>query len=101
MKISKLDLTKHATMGSNVLHLNAETVDVYQGAHWYFLFSFCIVCEKKNSNFVFVSYSVIFMFDPKKEWTFDYVEREAQKVPKHILILILVSFFQDKIKNLT
>lgn len=49
--------------------LDAEFVDVYKGAH-----------------------GVIIMFDVTKAWTFDYVKREAVKVPKHIPILILANF---------
>lgn len=54
-------------MGSHTVQLSAEVVDVYQGTH-----------------------CVIFLFDPKKEWTFTYIEREIEKVPKNVYILIVV-----------
>ena len=56
--------------------LDAEFVDVYKGAH-----------------------GVIIMFDVTKAWTFDYVKREAPKVPKHIPILVLANFI-DKVSHL-
>ena len=57
--------------------LDAEFVDVYKGAH-----------------------GVILMFDVTKAWTFDYVKREAQKVPKHIPLLILANFI-DQVQIVT
>ena len=35
------------------------------------------------------------MFDVTKSWTFDYVKREAPKVPKHIPLLILANFIDQ------
>ena len=52
--------------------LDAEFVDVYKGSH-----------------------GVILMFDCTKAWTFDYVKREAPKVPKHIPILVLANFIDQ------
>ena len=52
--------------------LDAEFVDVYKGAH-----------------------GVIIMFDVTKAWTFDYVKREAPKVPKQIPLLILANFIDQ------
>ncbi|KAK3092965.1 hypothetical protein FSP39_009445 [Pinctada imbricata] len=46
--------------------LDAEFLDVYKGTH-----------------------GVIFMYDVTKQWTFTYVEREIEKVPPHIPILVL------------
>ncbi|XP_076454482.1 rab-like protein 6 [Babylonia areolata] len=46
--------------------LDAEFLDVYKGTH-----------------------GVIFVFDITKQWTFSYVEREVEKVPHHIPVLIL------------
>ena len=56
--------------------LDAEFVDVYKGAH-----------------------GAILMFDVTKAWTFDYVKKEAFKVPKHIPILVLANFI-DKVSSL-
>ena len=52
--------------------LDAEFVDVFKGAH-----------------------GVIIMFDVTKAWTFDYVKREAPKVPKQIPLLILANFIDQ------
>jgi len=49
--------------------LDAEFLDVYQGTH-----------------------GVIMLLDITKSWTFDYVRREAEKVPSHIPILVLANF---------
>lgn len=46
--------------------LDAEFLDVYKGTH-----------------------GVIFVFDITKQWTFNYVERELEKVPHHIPVLLL------------
>nr|KAG5693200.1 hypothetical protein BaRGS_014090 [Batillaria attramentaria] len=46
--------------------LDAEFLDVYKGTH-----------------------GVIFVFDITKQWTFSYVERELEKVPPHIPVLVL------------
>ncbi|KAL8612132.1 hypothetical protein ACOMHN_021945 [Nucella lapillus] len=46
--------------------LDAEFLDVYKGTH-----------------------GVIFVFDITKQWTFGYVEREVEKVPNHIPVLVL------------
>jgi hypothetical protein len=45
----------------------AETVDVYKNCH-----------------------AVLFLMDPRKKWTFDYIERELPNVPKNTFVLILV-----------
>lgn len=49
--------------------LDAEFLDVYQGTH-----------------------GVIMLMDITKAWTFDYIKREADKVPAHIPILLLANF---------
>jgi hypothetical protein len=64
---AELSASGPTTMGSHTVQLSAEVVDVYQGTH-----------------------CVIFLFDPKKEWTFTYIEREIEKVPKNVYILIVV-----------
>lgn len=46
--------------------LDAEFIDVYKGTH-----------------------GVILMYDITKQWTFSYVEREMEKVPPHIPVLVL------------
>ncbi|CAG2241859.1 Rab-like protein 6 [Mytilus edulis] len=46
--------------------LDAEFMDVYKGSH-----------------------GVILMYDITKQWTFTYVEREMEKVPAHIPVLVL------------
>ena len=56
--------------------LDAEFVDVFKGAH-----------------------GVIIMFDVTKAWTFDYVKREAPKVPKQIPLLILANFIDQVYEN--
>lgn len=37
----------------------------------------------------------IFLLDPHKEWTFEYVEREVPKVPAHCFVLVLCNFTDD------
>jgi len=49
--------------------LDAETVDVYKNCH-----------------------AVLFLMDPRKKWTFDYIERELPNVPKNTFVLILVNY---------
>lgn len=46
--------------------LDAEFMDVYKGAH-----------------------GVILVYDITKQWTFTYIEREIEKVPSHIPVLVL------------
>jgi hypothetical protein len=46
---------------------NTETVNVYKNCH-----------------------AVLFLMDPRKKWTFDYIERELPNVPKSTFVLILV-----------
>ncbi|XP_078325014.1 rab-like protein 6 isoform X2 [Crassostrea virginica] len=46
--------------------LDAEFVDVYKGTH-----------------------GVILMYDITKQWTFSYVEKEMEKIPAHIPVLVL------------
>ncbi|XP_005103241.1 rab-like protein 6 isoform X2 [Aplysia californica] len=46
--------------------LDAEFLDVYKGTH-----------------------GVVFVFDITKQWTFGYVEREMEKVPSHLPVLVL------------
>ncbi|KAH9499450.1 Rab-like protein 6 [Bulinus truncatus] len=46
--------------------LDAEFLDVYKGTH-----------------------GVVFVFDITKQWTYSYVERELEKVPPHIPVLVL------------
>ncbi|KAJ8300824.1 hypothetical protein KUTeg_022343 [Tegillarca granosa] len=46
--------------------LDAEFIDVYKGTH-----------------------GVVLMYDITKQWTFSYVEREIEKVPSHIPVLVL------------
>jgi len=47
--------------------LDAANVDVYKGAH-----------------------CVVFMYDPRKKWTFDYVRRSLEKLGEDLPVLILV-----------
>lgn len=37
------------------------------------------------------AHAVVMLLDPTKKWTFDYVLREAPKIPAGISILLLVS----------
>ena len=53
--------------GQEHLMLDASTIDVMTGTH-----------------------AVIFMVDPTKKWTFDYVMREMNKIPSHVWVLIVV-----------
>ncbi|XP_062586512.1 rab-like protein 6 [Saccostrea cucullata] len=46
--------------------LDAEFIDVYKGTH-----------------------GVILMYDITKQWTFNYVEKEMEKIPVHIPVLVL------------
>ncbi len=52
---------------TRALYQIAETVNVYKDAN-----------------------AVLFLMDPRKKWTFDYVEREMPNVPPHTFVLILV-----------
>jgi len=49
--------------------LDASVLDVYAGAH-----------------------AVVFMVDPSKPWTVDYVTRELAKCPEHVRIRIFSSW---------
>jgi hypothetical protein len=60
------------SMLSAATPLSADVVDVYQRAQ-----------------------CVIFMIDPRKEWTFEYVEREAPRVPASCFVLVLCNFADD------
>lgn len=35
------------------------------------------------------------MMDPTKKWTFDYIKREIDKIPKNIYVLLLVKYSYD------
>ena len=59
-------VSPNGAAGVNV-RLDAETIDVMKGTH-----------------------AVIFMVDPTKKWTFDYVRREMPKVPPNVWVLIVV-----------
>lgn len=62
---------EHAAATSTAL--SADMLDVYQHAQ-----------------------CAIFLLDPHKEWTFEYVEREARKVPPHCFVLVLCNFADDE-----
>jgi GTPase SAR1 family protein len=49
--------------------LDARTIDVYKGTH-----------------------AVVFLFDPSKKWTWEYIEKEAPNVPENIPICLLANF---------
>eukprot|EP01114_Cavostelium_apophysatum_P011566 TRINITY_DN2588_c0_g1_i3.p1 TRINITY_DN2588_c0_g1~~TRINITY_DN2588_c0_g1_i3.p1 ORF type:complete len:826 (-),score=292.03 TRINITY_DN2588_c0_g1_i3:742-3219(-) len=61
----------NATGSFTVHKLDAQTVDVYKGAH-----------------------AVIFMIDPTKKWTYEYAQREIENVPQGMDVL-LVSNYRD------
>ncbi len=46
--------------------------------------------DGKTVNVLRGAHAVIFMVDPSKKWTVDYVQRELPKVPKTVSILFLV-----------
>jgi len=71
-QLDGLKLADNSDIPSFEPALDAEFVDVYKGAQ-----------------------GVIIMFDVTKSWTFDYVKREAPKVPKHIPLLILANFIDQ------
>jgi hypothetical protein len=55
--------------------VDASTVDVYKGAH-----------------------AVIFMVDPTRKWTLDYVEKKTGEVPKHLDVFICVGMMDEEDK---
>lgn len=59
----------NTTGNFTVQRLDATTVDVYKGTH-----------------------GVIIMIDPTKKWTFEYAQREIEKVPKDVYVLLLVNY---------
>lgn len=63
---SKSPVQSSPEQDNNDLALDAEFVDVY-----------------KNTN------GVILVFDLKKSWTFEYIEKEIENIPKNIPIIIL------------
>lgn len=71
-QLDGLKLADNSDMPTFEPALDAEFVDVYKGAQ-----------------------GAIIIFDVTKSWTFDYVKREAPKVPKHIPILILANFIDQ------
>jgi GTPase SAR1 family protein len=58
-----------AESGQHTFPLDATVVDVYQGCH-----------------------AAIFLVDPSKKWTYEYVQRELALVPEHIPTCILINF---------
>ena len=67
-KLDSLKLSNEEKERYAAVSLDAEFIDVYKGAH-----------------------CVIFVFDITKQWTMDYVEREIEKVPSNIAVLILAN----------
>ncbi|XP_070176938.1 rab-like protein 6 isoform X2 [Littorina saxatilis] len=65
-KLEGLKLGNHEQTAMEEPCLDAEFLDVYKGTH-----------------------GVIFVFDITKQWTYNYVEREIEKVPSQIPILVL------------
>ncbi|CAG5135218.1 unnamed protein product, partial [Candidula unifasciata] len=65
-KMPGLKMDNSEIMDAEEPDLDSEPVDVYKGAH-----------------------GVVFVFDITKQWTFTYVEREMEKVPSHLPVLIL------------
>lgn len=61
-----LSLTRSRAASAPAMMLDAETVDVFKGAN-----------------------GVLLVFDMTKRWTFEYVEREMDKIPARIPVLIL------------
>ncbi|KAG0186811.1 Rab-like protein 6 [Apophysomyces sp. BC1034] len=59
------------------LALDASTVNVYRNTH-----------------------AVLFLFDVTKQWTFDYVNNELEKVPPNIAILILGNFCDKSLETI-
>ncbi|KAG0166603.1 Rab-like protein 6 [Apophysomyces sp. BC1015] len=57
------------------LALDASTVNVYRNTH-----------------------AVLFLFDVTKQWTFDYVNNELEKVPPNIAILILMETLRKQLE---
>lgn len=58
-----------AESGRHTFPLDATVVDVYQGCH-----------------------AAVFLVDPSKKWTYEYVQRELALVPEHIPTCILINF---------
>ena len=49
--------------------LDADSIDVFRGAH-----------------------GVVYVFDPRKRWTFEYVQRQLPSVPARLPVLIFMNF---------
>ena len=58
-----------AESGRHTFPLDATVVDVYQSCH-----------------------AAVFLVDPSKKWTYEYVQRELALVPEHIPTCILINF---------
>jgi GTPase SAR1 family protein len=58
-----------APSGTHTFPLDATQVDVYRNCH-----------------------AAVFLIDPSKKWTYEYVQRELPEVPLHIPTIILVNF---------
>ncbi|BFZ20324.1 hypothetical protein BsWGS_23363 [Bradybaena similaris] len=65
-KMPGLKMDNSEMIGTEEPDVDTELADVYKGAH-----------------------GVVFVFDITKQWTFSYVEREMEKVPSHLPVLIL------------
>ena len=58
-----------AEAGQHTFPLDATMVDVYQNCH-----------------------AAVFLIDPSKKWTYEYVQRELPLVPAHVPTCILINF---------
>ena len=58
-----------AEAGQHTFPLDATMVDVYQNCH-----------------------AAVFLIDPSKKWTYEYVQRELPLVPEHVPTCILINF---------
>jgi hypothetical protein len=76
-KASKRNISESLTLarkgdaesGTHTFPLDATVIDVYRNAH-----------------------AVLFLIDPSKKWTYEYVRRELPLVPEHIPTCVLLNF---------
>ncbi|MDA9098648.1 hypothetical protein N9L76_06915 [bacterium] len=76
-KASKRDVSESLTLahkgeaesGQHTFPLDATMIDVYQNCH-----------------------AAVFLIDPSKKWTYEYVQRELPNVPEHVPTCILINF---------
>ena len=76
-RASKRDVSESLTLahkgdaeaGQHTFPLDATVVDVYQNCH-----------------------AAVFLIDPSKKWTYEYVQRELPLVPEHVPTCILINF---------